>query len=98
MLQDSSTYDNAVYVTTFDEYDAFMQRAAEVELFDTKPYWPTAGDIALHESEFTTKQLVLTFSWLLDSNGEPSTDAERRSQKAMKQYIYRHLKLVENME
>lgn len=84
-----------VHTMTFDEYDQFLDQAAEVELFNLKPYWPTSGDIEMHQDKFTTAQLALMFTWLLENNGPPTTDAERRSYLTMKQYVYDHLKLVD---
>lgn len=84
----------AVCEMTFDEYDDFMARATEIELYGLRPYWPTAKDIAEKGLRFTTRELALMFSWLLEMNPTPVSDEEKASYRAMKQYVYDHLKLV----
>ena len=83
-----------VYEMTFDEYDDFIERATEIELYGLQPYWPTPKDIAEKGLRFTTKELALMFSWLLEMNPAPESDEEKASYRAMKQYVYDHLKLV----
>lgn len=82
---------------TFDEFDQFMEQAADVELFNCKPYWPTSGDLEMYERDFPLRELVLFLSWLLEMNEPPKTDAEVRSQKAIKQFVYERLNLVEEL-
>ena len=84
-------------IMTFDEFDQFMEKATDVELFNCKPYWPTSGDIELYKRDFPLRDLVLFLSWLLEMNESPKTDAEVRSQKAIKQFVYEHLNLVEEL-
>lgn len=81
---------------TYSEFDSFMEQASEVELFNCRPYWPTPGDIEMHSDEFPQRKFILFLSWLLDMNGEPQNDAERRSRKAMQDYIYQHLQFVDD--
>lgn len=84
-------------VMTFDNFDQFMEKATDVELFNCKSYWPTSGDIELYKRDFPLRDLVLFLSWLLEMNEPPNTDAEVRSQKAIKQFVYEYLNLVEEL-
>lgn len=82
-------------VITFDEYDDFMQRASEIELYGLRPYWPSPAEIDQKGSHFPIYELVLMLSWLLEMNPNPVTEAEKISYTAMKQYVYEHLKIVD---
>lgn len=86
-----------IIVITYEEYDRFMEQAAEVELYNCQPYWPTPGDLEMHIQDFPAKEFALFLSWLLDMNGTPKTEAEHRSHKAMQQFLYERVQFVEEL-
>lgn len=89
--------DLEIIVITYEEYDRFMEQAAEVELYNCQPYWPTPGDLEMHIQDFPAKEFALFLSWLLDMNGVPKTEAEHRSHKAMQQFLYERVQFVEEL-
>lgn len=90
--------DNTVAEVTFSEFDKFSANADKIELFNLQPYWPTPHDIAKFAVQLDTKRVALLFSWLMDSNGEPETDEEKLSKKAMQTYVHKHLDLIDDPE
>lgn len=96
-VEETKPTNHEVIVMTFEEYDKFMEQAADIELYNCQPYWPTSGDLELHQQDFPLKQMILFLSWLLEMNGKPCTDTEKRSHKAMQQFVYERLQLVEEL-
>lgn len=93
-----SNQSNQQATLSYKSLDAFTAQAARVEHFNHQPYWPLTNEIERFSARLPIEPVVLFLQWLLDSNGEPRTEAERLSAKAMRRFVNSHLVLVDDDE
>lgn len=80
---------------SYDALDVFTEQAAKVEPFNHQPYWPMTNEIEQFATRLPIQPLVLFLQYLLDNNGEPRTEAERLSARALRRFVNAHLVLTD---
>jgi len=81
---------------TFEAYDQLVEQLNEIDLYNEKPYWPSPEDFRFYQSEQSLDQVIRFAIWLLEKNGNPETEEEIESKKYLKEYLLKHLSLIDD--
>lgn len=76
---------------TFDEYDEILSR---FEHMQSETFWPSKEQIDMFEKN--PKKWLLFACYLYEKGKEPNDNFERYSKRNLKNFINKHLKIVDN--
>jgi hypothetical protein len=81
---------------TYDEFDNFIEAEDKLDFraADYGTYWPSCDDLK-RKFKINNKVDIFFLQWLLDTNGEPTTDEEIKSKKLIRKLLYDHLELAD---
>lgn len=91
-----SIYDNPEAKITFDAFDSFSDTAANVTAFRHEAYWPSLSDVKFYENELPPLRLLLFLNWLIEANGEPTTEQDKQRKAEIQRYLRERLQLVDS--